>query len=113
MAILLITHDLGRGRRDGERVVVMYAGRKVEEAPVAALFAVPVTRTRGPASTPYLGSVPPRAGAAALDRDSGHRAVAVGTDRGCPSRRAGTHDVAATNARFEEKTPGMRRLLPN
>src|SRR5215471_4212210 len=37
-AIMLITHDLGVVAETTERVVVMYAGRKVEEAPVEALF---------------------------------------------------------------------------
>ena len=35
-AIVLITHDLGVVAEVAERVMVMYAGRKVEEAPVAA-----------------------------------------------------------------------------
>ncbi len=34
-AIILITHDLGVVAEIAERVMVMYAGRKVEEAPVA------------------------------------------------------------------------------
>ena len=33
-AIILITHDLGVVAETAQRVVVMYAGRKVEEAPV-------------------------------------------------------------------------------
>ncbi|MBU3737359.1 MAG: ABC transporter ATP-binding protein [Rhodoferax sp.] len=41
-AILLITHDLGVIAETAHRVVVMYAGRKVEEAPVAELFARPL-----------------------------------------------------------------------
>ncbi len=41
-AIILITHDLGVVAEMAERVVVMYAGRKVEEAPVAELFARPL-----------------------------------------------------------------------
>ena len=40
-AIVLITHDLGVVAETTERVVVMYAGRKVEEAPVEALFDAP------------------------------------------------------------------------
>ncbi|HXX83003.1 MAG TPA: ABC transporter ATP-binding protein [Casimicrobiaceae bacterium] len=40
-AIVLITHDLGVVAEMAERVVVMYAGRKVEEAPVRELFARP------------------------------------------------------------------------
>jgi peptide/nickel transport system ATP-binding protein len=47
-AILLITHDLGVVAETCQRVVVMYAGRKVEEAPVRELFACPAhPYTRG------------------------------------------------------------------
>jgi peptide/nickel transport system ATP-binding protein len=53
-AIILITHDLGVVAEMAQRVAVMYAGRKVEEAPVRALFSNP--------SHPYtlglLASVP-------------------------------------------------------
>jgi peptide/nickel transport system ATP-binding protein len=41
LAILLITHDLGVVAEFCERVVVMYTGRVVEEAPVRQLFANP------------------------------------------------------------------------
>jgi len=41
LAILLITHDLGVVAEFCERVVVMYTGRVVEEAPVDQLFANP------------------------------------------------------------------------
>jgi peptide/nickel transport system ATP-binding protein len=40
-AIILITHDLGVVAEVAERVMVMYAGRKVEEASVAQLFRRP------------------------------------------------------------------------
>src|SRR5258705_10287371 len=40
-AIVLITHDLGVVAEIAERVIVMYARRKVEEAPVAELFRTP------------------------------------------------------------------------
>jgi peptide/nickel transport system ATP-binding protein len=53
-AIMLITHDLGVVAEMCQRVVVMYAGRKVEEAPVEEIFARPLhPYTRG-----LLGSVP-------------------------------------------------------
>jgi peptide/nickel transport system ATP-binding protein len=53
-AVMMITHDLGVVAEMCERVVVMYAGRKVEEAPVAEIFARPMhPYTRG-----LLGSVP-------------------------------------------------------
>jgi len=47
-AVILITHDLGVVAETAERVIVMYAGRKVEEASVAELFAHPLhPYTRG------------------------------------------------------------------
>src|SRR4030081_2092144 len=53
-AIILITHDLGVVAEVAERVMVMYAGRKVEEAPVADLFRSP----RHPYAQGLLGAVP-------------------------------------------------------
>jgi oligopeptide/dipeptide ABC transporter ATP-binding protein len=48
LAILLITHDLGIVAEFCERVIVMYTGRIVEEAPVRDLFANPAhPYTRG------------------------------------------------------------------
>ena len=41
-SIILITHDLGVVAEMGERVLVMYAGRKVEEASVEELFHYPL-----------------------------------------------------------------------
>jgi len=53
-AIVLITHDLGVVAEMAQRVVVMYAGRKVEEATVADLFA----RPRHPYTRGLLDSMP-------------------------------------------------------
>ncbi len=53
-AIMLITHDLGVVAEVANQVVVMYAGRKVEEAPVRQLFA----RPRHPYTQGLLGAVP-------------------------------------------------------
>ncbi len=54
MAVILITHDLGVVAGMADRVAVMYAGRIVEMAPTAALFAAPAhPYTRG-----LLGAVP-------------------------------------------------------
>ena len=48
LAVLLITHDLGVVAEFCERVIVMYTGRVVEEAPVLDLFARPAhPYTRG------------------------------------------------------------------
>src|SRR5277367_824145 len=41
-AIILITHNLGVVAETAQRVIVMYAGKKVEEAAVDALFAQPL-----------------------------------------------------------------------
>ncbi|HWL83622.1 MAG TPA: ABC transporter ATP-binding protein [Roseomonas sp.] len=53
-AIVLITHDLGVVAEVAERVIVMYAGRKVEEAKVAELFRAP----KHPYTQGLLGAVP-------------------------------------------------------
>src|SRR5215469_8312441 len=53
-AVILITHDLGVVAEVAERVMVMYAGRKVEEAPVAELFRSP----RHPYTRGLLSAVP-------------------------------------------------------
>jgi peptide/nickel transport system ATP-binding protein len=47
-AVILITHDLGVVAETADRVIVMYAGRKVEEGAVDELFAHPLhPYTRG------------------------------------------------------------------
>src|SRR5215472_10361191 len=58
-AVILITHDLGVVAETAQRVIVMYAGRKVEEAPVGELFARPLhPYTHGLLeSVPRLGSM--------------------------------------------------------
>ena len=53
-AIMLITHDLGVVAEMAQRVVVMYAGRKVEEAPVREIFA----RPKHPYTRGLIGAVP-------------------------------------------------------
>ena len=62
-AILLITHDLAVIAETAQRVAVMYAGRIVETAPVAALFATPLhPYTRGLLqSIPRIVRTPPLA----------------------------------------------------
>ncbi len=54
MAILLITHAMGVVAETCQRVVVMYAGKVVEEAPVAELFANP----RHPYTQGLIRSIP-------------------------------------------------------
>jgi peptide/nickel transport system ATP-binding protein len=53
-AIILITHNLGVVADIADRVIVMYAGRKAEEAPVRELFANP----QHPYTMGLLGAIP-------------------------------------------------------
>ncbi len=53
-AILLITHDLGVVAEAAQRVAVMYAGRIIEEAPVAEIFA----DAKHPYTRGLLASIP-------------------------------------------------------
>ncbi len=53
-AIILITHDLGVVAETAQRVIVMYAGRKVEEASVEDLFA----NAQHPYTHGLLASIP-------------------------------------------------------
>ena len=52
--LVLITHDLGVVAQTAQRVIVMYAGRKVEEASVDALFAAP----KHPYTRGLMASIP-------------------------------------------------------
>jgi peptide/nickel transport system ATP-binding protein len=65
MGLVLITHDLGVVAQTAQRVIVMYAGKKVEEADVETLFAHPLhPYTRGlMASIPTVPSLGAKAGA--------------------------------------------------
>jgi peptide/nickel transport system ATP-binding protein/oligopeptide transport system ATP-binding protein len=69
MAILIITHDLGVIAELATEVLVMYAGRIVESAPVRALFADP----QHPYTIGLLGSIP------RLDADRDRLATIEGT----------------------------------
>ena len=109
-AIVLITHDLGVIAEMAERVVIMYAGRKVEEAPVDALFEQP----RHPYTVGLLGSVPKlsQTGQAARDRLAeipGMVPSLVDIPPGCvfaPRCPLADDRCRAEYPPFEEKAPG-------
>ena len=69
-AIILITHDLGVVAEMAQRVAVMYAGRIVEQASVADLFA----RPQHPYTQALLGSMPRLV--TARDKSSGRKRLA-------------------------------------
>jgi peptide/nickel transport system ATP-binding protein len=54
MAVMLITHAMGVVAETAQRVVVMYAGKVIEEAPVGQLFA----RPRHPYTQGLIRSIP-------------------------------------------------------
>src|SRR5215470_1687184 len=56
-AVVLITHDLGVVAEVADRVVVMYAGRAVEQATVGSLFAAP----QHPYTMGLMGALPANA----------------------------------------------------
>jgi len=62
MALVIVSHDFGVIAEAADRVLVMYAGRVVEEAPVDALFRAP----RHPYTSALMASVPPETGRAPL-----------------------------------------------
>lgn len=71
-AVLLITHDLGVVAETADDVIVMYAGRKVEQAPVRELFASPLhPYTRG------LMRSMPRLGASLKEQDDASRLAEI------------------------------------
>jgi peptide/nickel transport system ATP-binding protein len=111
-AVILITHDLGLVAQTAQRVIVMYAGRKVEEAKVGALFAAPQHQyTRGlMASLPRLGLL--RGETAATNRLQeipGMVPPLTNLPPGCafaPRCPRADERCAAENPPYEEKTVG-------
>ena len=81
-SIILITHDMGVVSQLADRVLVMYAGRAVEQGPKAEVF----RRPRHPYTWGLLGSVP-RARAARVRRlpaIPGSPSSALDVPPGCP-----------------------------
>jgi peptide/nickel transport system ATP-binding protein len=110
-AIVLITHDLGVVAEMAQRVVVMYAGRKAEEAPVGPLFRRPLH----PYTKGLLNSVP-RLGATLASQRAPRLAEIPGTVpslrepiAGCPfaERCTFASDICGREMpAFEEKEAG-------
>jgi peptide/nickel transport system ATP-binding protein len=111
-AVILITHDLGLVAQTARRVIVMYAGRKVEEAKVEALFANPQHQyTRGlMASLPRLGLLRGEAASTGrLQEIPGMVPPLTNLPPGCafaPRCPRADERCAAENPPYEEKTAG-------
>jgi peptide/nickel transport system ATP-binding protein len=111
-AVILITHDLGLVAQTAQRVIVMYAGRKVEEAKVEALFASPQHQyTRGlMASLPRLGLLRGEAASSnRLQEIPGMVPPLTNLPPGCafaPRCPRADERCAAENPPYEEKATG-------
>jgi peptide/nickel transport system ATP-binding protein len=111
-AVILITHDLGMIAENADRVVVMYAGRIVEQAGVGDLF----TQPRHPYTTGLLAAIPrldtpPGASAARprLSEIAGTVPSLLGLPAGCafaPRCPYATDCCRADIPPLEEKRPG-------
>ena len=109
-AIILITHDMGVIAENAERVVVMYAGRKVEEASVEDLFSLPCH----PYTKGLLGSIPhlglaAKAERAPLNEIKGMVPSLYNLPEGCtfaPRCAYATDHCRKERPTIEEKHPG-------
>jgi peptide/nickel transport system ATP-binding protein len=106
MGLIIITHDLGVVAETADRVVVMYAGRKVEDAPVDALFERPLHRySRG-----LLGATP-----SAKRRPGGRLVEITGTVPALSELPAGCtfqNRCPDVFARCRKERPALMPLLP-
>ena len=105
--MILITHDLGVVAETAQRVIVMYAGRKVEEAPVEELFA----RPQHPYTHGLMASIPRLPSDARRSRRA--RRAPAGNPRhgaGAEQPAAGLRVRAALRASPSDALP--RRTIP-
>jgi peptide/nickel transport system ATP-binding protein len=118
-AVILITHDLAVVAETAQRVIVMYAGKKVEEAEVEALFSTPLH----PYTHGLMASIPQLAvmagGEAASDGDAngdgrlkeipGMVPALTNLPKGCtfaPRCASADDRCRALAPDYEEKRPG-------
>jgi oligopeptide/dipeptide ABC transporter ATP-binding protein len=95
LAVLFVTHDLAVAAGLCDRVAVMYAGRLVEEAPAAALFARP--------SHPYTEAL-----WACSPRVDGPRRARLATIEGFPPRLAGPAQACTFAPRCAYERPACQ-----
>jgi peptide/nickel transport system ATP-binding protein len=107
MAIMLITHAMGVVAETCQRVVVMYAGKVVEEAPVRELFGNP----RHPYTRGLIKSIP------RIDRSGTHRRLEAirGTVPSMLALPTGCRFAARcpyVHAACEAEVPPLREVAP-
>jgi len=108
MAVMLITHAMGVVAEVAQRVVVMYAGKVVEEAPVNELFAHP----RHPYTQGLIRSIPridtSVGQKARLETIAGTVPKLIAPPEGCRFAPRCKHAVADCTA----ATPALREVAP-
>jgi peptide/nickel transport system ATP-binding protein len=108
MSVMLITHAMGVVAETAQRVVVMYAGKVVEEAPVQALFGAP----RHPYTQGLIRSIPRIDTAAGqkqrLEAIAGVVPRLVDPAPGCRFAPRCPH----ARAECTERTPPLREVAP-
>src|SRR5262249_33844916 len=106
MAVMLITHAMGVVAETAQRVVVMYAGKVVEEAPVGEIFRAP----RHPYTQGLLKSIP------RIDDKAGRRLDAIpGVVPSLLNPREGCRFAARCPYAIDEcreATPDLREIEP-
>jgi peptide/nickel transport system ATP-binding protein len=103
MAILIITHDLGVIAEVADEVLVMYAGKIVETAPIALLFADP----QHPYTIGLLGSIP------RLDIERARLATIEGTVPSSDKQPKGCRfspRCPFADRRCQEESPPLREI---
>jgi peptide/nickel transport system ATP-binding protein len=105
MAVMLITHAMGVIAETAQRVVVMYAGKVVEEAPVGELFRDP----RHPYTQGLIRSIP-RIDTAAIEKK---RLEAIpGVVPSLLEPKPGCRFARAARTRSPSASPPRRRYVP-
>ncbi|RVT85913.1 ABC transporter ATP-binding protein [Rhodobacteraceae bacterium CCMM004] len=104
-ALVLITHDLGVVAEIADRVIVMYAGRRVEEASVTDLFDAPLH----PYTLGLMGAIPTTGAPDRLTDIPGTVPALWDLPQGCafaPRCPRATERCRAERPRLEEHRPG-------
>ena len=106
MAIIWITHDLGVIAGIADRVIVMYGGQIVEQAPVKELF----TNPRHPYTRALLKTIPHVRGEreAKLNVIEGQPPIMIAAPTACPFRRRCSYAFE----RCEQENPARQRVGP-
>ena len=102
LAVILITHDLGLVAGFADKVAVMYAGRKIEEQPVAGLYA----RPQHPYTVGLLAAVP------RIDREVDRLATIPGSPVTPTTRPAGCPFHPRCPRRIDRCETDRPELLP-